>query len=141
MNALKQVTRWPVPAAAVAVVDPGGVVASSGSDVEFAWASVTKLLTALAVLDAVQEGLVDLDEQAGPGSRPIRDHKSPHWTGSRNSARTFGHFGRTGTFLWVDPDAGLACACLTDRDFGPWAMSAWPALSDAILTDFANRSS
>lgn len=112
MNALKQVTRWPVPAAAVAVVGPGGVVASTGYDVEFAWASVTKLLTALAVLDAVQEGLVDLDEQAGPpgstvricsltrpGSRPIRDHKSPHWTGSRNSARTFGHFGRTGTFL------------------------------------------
>ena len=51
----------------------------------------------------------------------LRDGKSPHWTGGRNSPRTFGHFGRSGTFLWVDPDAGLACACVTDRDFGPWA--------------------
>ena len=38
----------------------------------------------------------------------LRDGKSPHWTGSRNSPRTFGHFGRSGTFLWVDPEAGLA---------------------------------
>src|SRR5579884_3118335 len=63
----------------------------------------------------------------------LRDGKSPHWTGRRNSPRTFGHFGRSGTFLWVDPDAGLACACVTDRDFGPWAAEAWPALSDAVL--------
>ena len=38
----------------------------------------------------------------------LRDGKSPHWTGARNSPRTFGHFGRSGTFLWVDPEAGLA---------------------------------
>jgi CubicO group peptidase (beta-lactamase class C family) len=67
----------------------------------------------------------------------IRAGKDPHWTGSRNSPRTFGHFGRSGTFLWVDPDAGLACACVTDRDFGPWAKEAWPALSDAVLVSFA----
>jgi CubicO group peptidase (beta-lactamase class C family) len=67
----------------------------------------------------------------------LRDAKSPHWTGSRNSPRTFGHFGRSGTFLWVDPDAGLACACVTDRDFGPWAAGAWPTLSDAVLAAFA----
>jgi CubicO group peptidase (beta-lactamase class C family) len=66
----------------------------------------------------------------------LRDTKSPHWTGSRNSPRTFGHFGRSGTFLWVDPDAGLACVCLTDEDFGPWAFEAWPALSDAVLAAF-----
>src|SRR5437763_9593780 len=48
----------------------------------------------------------------------LRDAKSPHWTGARNSARTFGHFGRAGTFLWVDPDADLAVACLTDLAFG-----------------------
>lgn len=63
----------------------------------------------------------------------IRGTKSPHWTGSRNSPATFGHFGRTGTFLWVDPVAGLALACLTDRPFGVWAGDAWPALSDAVL--------
>jgi CubicO group peptidase (beta-lactamase class C family) len=63
----------------------------------------------------------------------LRDAKSPHWTGTRNSQRTFGHFGATGTFLWVDPDAGVACGVLTDRRFGDWAIEAWPPLSDAVL--------
>jgi CubicO group peptidase (beta-lactamase class C family) len=63
----------------------------------------------------------------------IRGRKSPHWTGSGNSPATFGHFGRSGTFLWVDPAAGLALACVTDRPFGAWAGEAWPALSDAVL--------
>jgi CubicO group peptidase (beta-lactamase class C family) len=63
----------------------------------------------------------------------VRGRKSPHWTGRGNSPATFGHFGRSGTFLWVDPVAGLALACLTDRPFGAWAVDAWPALSDAVL--------
>jgi CubicO group peptidase (beta-lactamase class C family) len=65
----------------------------------------------------------------------LRDDKHPHWTGSRNSPRTFGHFGAAGTFLWVDPEAGLACAVLTDREFGDWAKDAWPQLGDAVLDD------
>jgi CubicO group peptidase (beta-lactamase class C family) len=63
----------------------------------------------------------------------IRDGKSPHWTGEGSSPRTFGHFGQSGTFLWVDPDAGTACVALTDRDFGPWAVAAWPAYTDGVL--------
>jgi CubicO group peptidase (beta-lactamase class C family) len=65
----------------------------------------------------------------------LRDGKQPHWTGGRNSARTFGHFGGSGTFLWVDPDADVACACLTDREFDAWALDAWPRLSDAVLVE------
>jgi len=65
----------------------------------------------------------------------LRDAKAPHWTGTRNSARTFGHFGRAGTFLWVDPEAGLALACLADLAFGDWARDAWPRLADAVLSD------
>jgi len=71
----------------------------------------------------------------------LRDSKSPHWTGVRNSPRTFGHFGRSGTFLWVDPDAGLALACLTDRAFGDWAAEAWPRLADAVLTQRSSHRS
>jgi CubicO group peptidase (beta-lactamase class C family) len=67
----------------------------------------------------------------------LRDAKSPHWTGSRNSERTFGHFGASGTFLWVDPDAGLACGVLTDRRFGDWAKEAWPTFSDAVLAELS----
>ena len=65
----------------------------------------------------------------------LKDAKSPHWTGLRNSSSTFGHFGGAGTFLWVDPDAGLACACLSDREFDEWALDAWPRLSDAVLAE------
>jgi CubicO group peptidase (beta-lactamase class C family) len=63
----------------------------------------------------------------------LRDGKSPHWTGSRNSPRTFGHFGGSGTFLWIDPDARVGLGVLTDREFGDWAKNAWPRLSDAVL--------
>ncbi|KIZ18504.1 serine hydrolase domain-containing protein [Streptomyces natalensis] len=65
----------------------------------------------------------------------IRDGKSPHWTGSASSPRTFGHFGQSGTFLWVDPEAGAACIALTDRAFGPWAIEVWPQLTDAVLAE------
>ncbi|MFD7708173.1 serine hydrolase domain-containing protein [Streptomyces sp. NPDC059786] len=67
----------------------------------------------------------------------IRDSKSPHWTGTSSSPRTFGHFGQSGTFLWVDPDARAACVALTDRAFGPWAQEVWPALTDAVLAELA----
>lgn len=248
MDALDLVSRWPVGAAAVGVVGHGTVGDTSRP---FAWASVTKLLTTMAVLVAVEEGTLALDddlrrllshtrgdkrvygnegmeEAAGrladaagmpfddylragvldplamastaidgspasgavgplddllrlgaelrsptivdratldeattvqfPGLRGVlpgfgmqepndwglgfelRDGKSPHWTGSRNSPRTFGHFGQSGSFLWVDPDAEVACACLTDTDFGPWAKSAWPELADAVLSERARPS-
>ena len=63
----------------------------------------------------------------------LKGRKAPHWSGSLTSERTFGHFGGSGTFLWVDPARGVACACLTDRGFGEWAKEAWPRLSDAVL--------
>ena len=249
MRALDLVAGWPVGAAAVGVVDHGAL-----GDVgrPFAWASVTKLLTTIAALVAVEEGTLVLDDDlrrllshapAGAGRRvygnegfeevarrlagaagmpfgayladgvlaplgmtgttvdgspaaggsgplddllrlgaellaptlvdpatlaeattvqfpglrgvlpgfgmqdpndwglgfELRDGKSPHWTGARNSPGTFGHFGQSGSFLWVDPDAGVACACLTDTAFGPWAKQAWPALADAVLDEVSDR--
>ncbi|MFB7223498.1 serine hydrolase domain-containing protein [Streptomyces sp. NPDC056227] len=65
----------------------------------------------------------------------IRDSKSPHWTGTSSSPATFGHFGQSGTFLWIDPVAGAACVALTDRAFGPWAVEVWPAFTDAVLAE------
>src|SRR2546423_9449033 len=65
----------------------------------------------------------------------VRDAKSRHWTGTRKCQRTFGHFGASGTFLWVDPDVGAACGVLTDQPFGDWAKEAWPAFSDAVLAE------
>ena len=71
----------------------------------------------------------------------LKDAKCPHWTGTRNSPRTFGHFGGSGTFLWVDPDPGVACAALTSREFGDWAKAAWPVFSDAVLEELDGASS
>lgn len=65
----------------------------------------------------------------------LRDSKSPHWTGSANSPATFGHFGQSGTFLWVDPAADVALIALTDRDFGDWTYELWPAISDGVLRE------
>jgi CubicO group peptidase (beta-lactamase class C family) len=267
-NPLDQVASWPA-TAAVGVASAAGLMETVGPiDQPFRWASVTKLLVALAALDAVQRGLLDLDEPAGPPgstirhllahasglafdsdmilSRPgaqriysnrgieivadivaarygqpferlladeiclplgmaatrlegspawgavgplsdlmnlavelaspslvgedlmaeatrtvfpglsgvlpgfgrqlhcdwglgfeIKDSKAPHWTGSRNSPRTFGHFGRSGSFLWVDPEARMVCAALADRDFDDWAKQAWPRLSDDLLMSYA----
>jgi CubicO group peptidase (beta-lactamase class C family) len=270
VEALEAIAAWPVGRAAAAVIGPGGVRAAYGPvDEPFPLASVTKPLTALACLVAVEEGAMELTEPAGPpgatvahllahasglapdkpelvaapGTRriysnagfealaghveratgmpfgayatdalaplglrgtaltgspahgatstvadlstvvaellapgllhpdtlaaatsvqfpglsgvlpgygrqdrndwglgvEIRDHKSPHWTGTGNSPGTYGHFGRSGTFLWVDPIARLACVVLTDRDFGDWAIPLWPALSDAVLTGYMRR--
>lgn len=66
----------------------------------------------------------------------IRDHKSPHWTGTANSPETYGHFGQSGTFLWVDPARRLALVVLTDRDFDEWAKPLWPVLSDRVLAEY-----
>jgi CubicO group peptidase (beta-lactamase class C family) len=65
----------------------------------------------------------------------LKDGKQPHFSGTLTSPRTFGHWGGSGTFVWVDPDAGLALALLTDLDFGDWAKEAWPAFSDAVVRE------
>ena len=246
MRSLRAIDGWDAGVAAAGVVRADGVVDTHGPrDVPVRWASVTKLLTGLAALVAVEEGVLELDERlrrllshAGEGRRTysnegieeaaalvaaaaempfgeyfdaavvrplglrgslrgspaseyvgplddllalgrellaptviaaetldeattvqfpglagvlpgygrqepndwgltfeLRDHKSPHWTGTTNSPRTFGHFGQTGTFLWVDPALGAACAVLTDRDFGPWAVQAWTPFSDAVVAE------
>ena len=61
--------------------------------------------------------------------------KHPHWMGSRNAAATFGHFGRSGAFIWVDPVANVALVGMSDTPFGEWAVAAWPKLADAVLAE------
>jgi CubicO group peptidase (beta-lactamase class C family) len=67
----------------------------------------------------------------------LKGGKDPHWTAPDGSPRTFGHFGGSGTFLWVDPDAQLACVVLTNRDFGKWAPPLWSTLSSQVLATYA----
>lgn len=101
------------------------------------------LLSATTLRDATTvqfEGLDGVLPGVGPQSPndwglgfELRGHKDPHWTGTTNSPETFGHFGGTGTFLWLDPTIDRALVVLTDREFGPWALEAWPELSDAVV--------
>lgn len=63
----------------------------------------------------------------------IRSEKSPHWSSARNSPATFGHFGRSGSLVWIDPVRGCFLVFLSERPFDAWALRTWPLLSDAVL--------
>lgn len=145
-----------------AVCEPLGLAATTlaGSPAHAGRASVTDLATVAAELLAprrlLHPGTVEqlatvqfpglTGVVPGFGRQPtndwglgfeIRDAKAPHWTGSRNSPATYGHFGRSGTFVWIDPVARLACVALTDTEFEQWAKDTWPPLADAVLTAHA----
>jgi CubicO group peptidase (beta-lactamase class C family) len=66
----------------------------------------------------------------------VKGGKRTHWTGPSNSPATFGHFGQSGSFFWVDTEAGVLCCGLADRPFGVWASRSWPALAEAVLAEF-----
>ncbi len=68
----------------------------------------------------------------------VRGDKTPHWTGRANSPETFGHFGGSGTMMWVDPTIDTGLVALTDRTFREWsdeALLRWPELSDAVVAE------
>ncbi len=69
----------------------------------------------------------------------LKDRKPRHWTGTENSEGAFGHFGQTGSFLWVDPMYGVALASLGTSLFGPWAKESWPELSDVVIRSLGER--
>ncbi len=80
MDALRAIDGWDAGAAA-GVVRGGELVATHGrTGADVPWASVTKLLTGLALLVALEEGTVDLDEPAGPPGATLR-HLLAHASG------------------------------------------------------------
>ena len=105
------------------------------------------LVTPATLADAVSEqfpglagvvpGLGSYDPNPWGLGFELKGAKSPHWTAPGGSPRTFGHFGGSGTFLWVDPDAEVACVVLTDREFGDWAPPLWSSLSADVLAAHA----
>ena len=63
----------------------------------------------------------------------VRGRKRPHWTGTANSPATFGHFGQSGSFVWVDPVARRQAVFLGAQPFRRAHVTQWPELSDQIL--------
>lgn len=148
-----------------AVIQPLGLTSTilSGSPAHAAHSSVDDLLLILAewlhptliaastMADAISPQFPHLSGVLpGFGSQDpnpwglgfeLKGTKSPHWTGQTNNPATFGHFGRSGTFIWVDPVAQVGCVALTTREFGPWAAEAWPLLSDAVLVEASEAGS
>src|SRR4051812_37574341 len=81
VQALRLIDEWDVPFAAAGVTRADGEVDVYGDRSKHVpWASVTKLLTGLAALVAVEEGTVDLDEPAGPPGSTLR-HLLAHASG------------------------------------------------------------
>ncbi|MEY2967290.1 MAG: hypothetical protein RLY50_1340, partial [Actinomycetota bacterium] len=91
--------------------------------------------THMPALSGVVPGIGSFDPCPWGLGPEVRGHKTPHWTGTRNSAATFGHFGGVGTFLWVDPVADVACVMLSETEFDTWGLDQWPPFSDAALAD------
>ncbi|NNN19165.1 MAG: beta-lactamase family protein [Acidimicrobiaceae bacterium] len=87
-------------------------------------------------LPGILPGFGDMPRNPWGLGLEIRGDKFPHWTSRSNSPATYGHFGASGTFLWIDPSVQLAVGVLTDRDFGPWAQQCWPVLSDFVIESY-----
>ena len=86
-------------------------------------------------LEGVVPGLGRFDPCPWGLGAEIRGTKTPHWTAPHGSAATWGHFGGTGTFLWVDPVADVACVMLSNREFTEWGLEHWPTFNDAVLAE------
>ncbi len=67
----------------------------------------------------------------------------PSQSGTRFSARSFGHLGYTGTSLWCDPERGLSVTLLTNRTWPDARNQAIkevrPAVHDAIVRALENE--
>jgi len=63
----------------------------------------------------------------------IRGNKNPHWTGIRHDPTTFGHFGGSGSFLWIDPTRRLIGASVSTEVFGEWAVEAWSTANTVLI--------
>ena len=117
----EEVAGWGTIDPAVAVVGRAGVLGTAGPvDVPRRWASVTKIVAALAVLDVVAEGLVDLDEPAGPPGSTVR-HLLAHASGfAFDGPRILAAPGtrRIYSNVGIDVVAAFACERTSSQDVG-----------------------
>ena len=133
-DAFLAIDGWGADHAAAALIGRDGLIAQRGDvDRVFRWASVSKLATALAVLTAVDDGSLSLDEPAGPPGSTVR-HLLAHTSGlpfdGGNALATPGTrriysnagFDELGAVLEARDGRPFAVA-LTDRVLAPLGMA------------------
>ena len=128
LRSLDAVSQWPGGRAAVAVVDLGRgrdaaptVLGIRGALVRpVPWASVTKPATALAVLVAVEEGTLALDEPAGPPGSTVR-HLLAHASGLGPEPGPPGRPSRRDPRSTRTPATRCWATCVADRSGMPFA--------------------
>lgn len=62
----------------------------------------------------------------------IKGEKRPHWMGVDQSASAFGHFGQSGSFVWIDRSIGRAACFLGAEPFGETHRRLWPGLNGLV---------
>ncbi|MGD9957501.1 MAG: serine hydrolase domain-containing protein [Candidatus Nanopelagicales bacterium] len=131
----EELATWGVPGAAAVVLTRAGVVGAAGdSTAVHPWASVSKVVAALAVLDVVRDGRLRLEDEAGPPGATVR-HLLGHTSGlSFDDGRVLSEPGRrriysnTGIDIVVDEacrrsGAGSAAELLTTCVLVPLGMT------------------
>lgn len=66
----------------------------------------------------------------------IKGSKNPHWMAPNASSNSFGHFGQSGAYLFVEPESQLAITSLSAEPFGQWAKNIWPPTNQIIIDRF-----
>ncbi len=69
----------------------------------------------------------------------IHAHKDPHWLSPAHSPETFGHFGASGSFAWVDPKRGVGAAFLGAEPYNKEHHAKWTDLNTRICEFVDNR--
>lgn len=92
----------------------------------------------LAHLDGVVPGFGSFSPcpwGLGPEIKGTKDH----WMGTAWSPRSYGHFGKSGAMILVDPDEKVALCALSAEPFGPWAQERWPQWTNEMHARLAER--
>ena len=110
---------------------PAHAGVASATDVSLFGAELARPTLVSAPLAALA-GLSQFPDLAGVGVE-IRGEKSPHWTAPDASARTIGHFGQSGSFVWADRDLGASAVFVGVEPFGAWHRDNWSALNAQLL--------
>ncbi|OKL46728.1 serine hydrolase domain-containing protein [Boudabousia marimammalium] len=66
----------------------------------------------------------------------IRGEKSPHWTATEAPAHLAGHFGQSGSFLWVDRGRDLSTVFAGAKRFSEIHQAIWPKVNQEILENW-----